>query len=138
MWASLTVYRLMKAYCKNDRILILHELCLDQFEILVCYSYRQYMIMYQISYKNLKSKSHVRISWLLIVSTVYRLVKAYCKNDRILILHDTLLGSIWNFSMLFISSIYDYVPNFILVARPYQLIIYRINYIEISLNLKCN
>ena len=50
--------------------------------------------MYQISYKNLKSKSHVRISWLLIVSTVYRLMKAYCKNDRILILHDTFLGSI--------------------------------------------
>ena len=66
---------------------------------------------------------------------VYRLMKAYCKNDRILILHDTLLGSIGNFSMLFISSIYDYVPNFIQkfekqVACPYQLVIDRINCIQ--------
>ena len=61
--------------------------------------------------------------------------EGYCKNDSIRIRHDTFLGSIWNFSMLFISSRYDYVANFIQKFEkqevcPYQLIIDRINYVN--------
>ena len=55
--------------------------------------------------------------------------KAYCKNDHIHILHDTLLRSIWNFGLPFISSRNDHVQNFTQknwkqVSHPYRLVLF--------------